>query len=138
MSTLAPTSPAARVAAPNWCFDLLTTPVVADEERGCDRLRSSLVIMRVLQTQSQLQICPALLSNHRQFHAKPGPGPGIAHAQPSAHVVDNAVADRQPKAGTNTDGLGGKEGRGRNGSHLPPPAQIRTCRITAYGSCLGF
>lgn len=29
-------------------------------------------------------------------------------------------------------------GRGRNGSHLPPPAQIRTCRITAYGSCLGF
>ncbi len=30
------------------------------------------------------------------------------------------------------------KGRGRNGSHLPPPAQIRTCRITAYGSCLGF
>ncbi len=29
-------------------------------------------------------------------------------------------------------------GRGRNGSHLPPPAQIRTCGITAYGSCLGF
>lgn len=25
-------------------------------------------------------------------------------------------------------------GRGRNGSHLPPPAQIRTCGITAYDS----
>ena len=31
-----------------------------------------------------------------------------------------------------------KKGRGRNGSRLPPPAQIRTCGITAYGSCLGF
>lgn len=27
-------------------------------------------------------------------------------------------------------------GRGRDGSYLPP-AQIRTCGITAYGSCLG-
>lgn len=29
-------------------------------------------------------------------------------------------------------------GRGRDGSYLPPPAQIRTCRTTAYGSCLGY
>ena len=29
-------------------------------------------------------------------------------------------------------------GRGRDGSYLPPPAQIRTCGTTAYGSCLGF
>lgn len=29
-------------------------------------------------------------------------------------------------------------GRGRNGSYLPPPAQIRTCGTTAYGSCLGY
>ena len=28
-------------------------------------------------------------------------------------------------------------GRGRDGSYLPPPAQIRTCGTTAYGSCLG-
>lgn len=26
---------------------------------------------------------------------------------------------------------------GRNASHEAPPAQIRTCGITAYGSCLG-
>ena len=31
-----------------------------------------------------------------------------------------------------------KEGRGRDGSYLPPPAQIRTCGTTAYGSCLRF
>lgn len=30
------------------------------------------------------------------------------------------------------------EGRGRDGSYLPPPAQIRTCGTTAYGSCLGY
>ena len=29
-------------------------------------------------------------------------------------------------------------GRGRDGGHPPPPAQIRTCRITAYGSCLRY
>lgn len=29
-------------------------------------------------------------------------------------------------------------GRGRDGSYLPPPAQIRTCGTTAYGSCLGY
>ena len=29
------------------------------------------------------------------------------------------------------------KGRGRDGSYLPPPAQIRTCGTTAYGSCLG-
>ena len=29
-------------------------------------------------------------------------------------------------------------GRGRDGSYLPPPAQIRTCGTTAYGSCLRF
>jgi hypothetical protein len=28
-------------------------------------------------------------------------------------------------------------GRGRDGSYLPPPAQIRTCGTTAYGSCPG-
>ncbi len=27
---------------------------------------------------------------------------------------------------------------GRDGGYPPPPAQIRTCGITAYGSCLGF
>ena len=32
----------------------------------------------------------------------------------------------------------GIEGHGRNGSRLPPPAQIRTCGITAYDSCLEF
>ena len=26
-------------------------------------------------------------------------------------------------------------GRGRDASYLTPPAQIRTCRTTAYGSC---
>jgi len=26
--------------------------------------------------------------------------------------------------------------RGRNASYLTPPAQIRTCGTTAYGSCL--
>ena len=25
-----------------------------------------------------------------------------------------------------------------DGGYPPPPAQIRTCRITAYGSCLGY
>lgn len=30
------------------------------------------------------------------------------------------------------------DGRGRDGSYLPPPAQIRTCGTTAYGSCLRF
>jgi hypothetical protein len=29
-------------------------------------------------------------------------------------------------------------GCGRDGGHPPPPAQIRTCRITAYGSCLRY
>ena len=29
-------------------------------------------------------------------------------------------------------------GCGRDASHPTPPAQIRTCRITAYGSSLGF
>lgn len=29
-------------------------------------------------------------------------------------------------------------GRGRDGNYLPPPAQIRTCGTTAYGSCLGY
>ena len=29
-------------------------------------------------------------------------------------------------------------GCGRDGGFPPPPAQIRTCRITAYGSCLGY
>ena len=42
-------------------------------------------------------------------------------------------ADKKPKRRN-----GDLFGRGRNGSHLPPPAQIRTCGITAYGSCLGF
>jgi hypothetical protein len=28
------------------------------------------------------------------------------------------------------------ESRGRNASYLTPPAQIRTCGTTAYGSCL--
>ena len=27
-------------------------------------------------------------------------------------------------------------GRGRDGDCFPPPAQIRTCGTTAYGSCL--
>jgi len=27
--------------------------------------------------------------------------------------------------------------RGRDGGYPPPPAQIRTCGTTAYGSCLG-
>lgn len=27
-------------------------------------------------------------------------------------------------------------GRGRDGDCSPPPAQIRTCGVTAYGSCL--
>jgi hypothetical protein len=27
-------------------------------------------------------------------------------------------------------------GRGRDGDYSPPPAQIRTCGTTAYGSCL--
>ncbi|WP_323547168.1 hypothetical protein, partial [Pseudomonas sp. RTS4] len=27
---------------------------------------------------------------------------------------------------------------GRDGSCLPPPAQIRTCGTTAYGSCLRY
>ena len=31
----------------------------------------------------------------------------------------------------------GSRGRGRDGGRSPPPAQIRTCRITAYGSYLG-
>ncbi|WP_354003907.1 HAD-IA family hydrolase [Pseudomonas carnis] len=34
--------------------------------------------------------------------------------------------------------LAARDGRGRNGSCLPPPAQIRTCGTTAYGSCLGY
>lgn len=29
-------------------------------------------------------------------------------------------------------------GCGRDGGYPPPPAQIRTCRITAYGSCLRY
>ena len=29
-------------------------------------------------------------------------------------------------------------GRGRDTGYPMPPAQIRTCRITAYGSCLGL
>jgi hypothetical protein len=29
------------------------------------------------------------------------------------------------------------DGRGRNAAYPAPPAQIRTCRITAYGSYLG-
>jgi transposase len=32
--------------------------------------------------------------------------------------------------------MGRSIGRGRDGGCSPPPAQIRTCRITAYGSCL--
>jgi putative transposase len=28
------------------------------------------------------------------------------------------------------------QGRGRDVSYLTPPAQIRTCGIPAYGSCL--
>ena len=27
-------------------------------------------------------------------------------------------------------------GRGRDDGYPPPPAQIRTCRIAAYGSCI--
>lgn len=30
----------------------------------------------------------------------------------------------------------GSFGRGRDGDYSPPPAQIRTCGTTAYGSCL--
>ena len=30
---------------------------------------------------------------------------------------------------------GGQIGRGRDASYLTPPAQIRTCSTTAYGSC---
>lgn len=33
--------------------------------------------------------------------------------------------------------LGFFDGRGRNAGHPTPPAQIRTCGIAAYGSCLG-
>ena len=32
--------------------------------------------------------------------------------------------------------LAGMNGRGRDGDCSPPPAQIRTCGTTAYGSCL--
>jgi len=31
-----------------------------------------------------------------------------------------------------------QRGCGRDAGHPTPPAQIRTCRITAYGSSLGF
>jgi MFS family permease len=34
--------------------------------------------------------------------------------------------------------LGGATGRGRDEHHCPPPAQIRTGGITAYGSSLGY
>ena len=34
--------------------------------------------------------------------------------------------------------LRAKGGCGRDGGYPPPPAQIRTCRITAYGSCLRY
>lgn len=30
-----------------------------------------------------------------------------------------------------------KNSRGRDSGYPPPPAQIRTCGTTAYGSCLG-
>jgi hypothetical protein len=33
-------------------------------------------------------------------------------------------------------GGGIKRGRGRDDGYPPPPAQIRTCRIAAYDSCL--
>ncbi len=33
---------------------------------------------------------------------------------------------------------GTRSGRGRDGSYLPPPAQIRTCGTTAYGSFLRY
>ncbi len=37
-----------------------------------------------------------------------------------------------------TDSLSRFQGRGRDGSYLPPPAQIRMCGTNAYGSCLGY
>ena len=45
-----------------------------------------------------------------------------------------AVASRLDKLKRNYE----SNGRGRDGSYLPPPAQIRTCGTTAYGSCLRF
>ena len=59
------------------------------------------------------------------------------------HLVENAfarlkhyraVASRLDKLKRNYE----SNGRGRDGSYLPPPAQIRTCGTTAYGSCLRF
>jgi hypothetical protein len=34
--------------------------------------------------------------------------------------------------------LSGEHRKQWDGSYLPPPAQIRTCGTTAYGSCLGY
>jgi len=42
-------------------------------------------------------------------------------------------------SGTTTKAYGklhGLNGRGRDNGYPMPPAQIRTCSITAYGSCL--
>jgi len=47
----------------------------------------------------------------------------IAHGE---HVSPRAIVMQQ------------KTGRGRDGGYLPPPARIRTCGTTAYGSCLGY
>lgn len=46
---------------------------------------------------------------------------------------------RLPSASIGKDGgnlTPREEGRGRNAGRPAPPAQIRTCGITAYGSCL--
>ena len=42
----------------------------------------------------------------------------------------------QTIARVNRTGHGKKFGRGMDGGCPPPPAQIRTCGTTAYGSCL--
>jgi transposase len=49
----------------------------------------------------------------------------LVQAPVPAHVIDKGLA---------TTGL--LVGRGRDGDCSPPPAQIRTCGTTAYGSCL--
>jgi len=64
-------------------------------------------------------------------------GLGVPAAPAGAHQPTDTIASSLLRDSA-ASGRRGIFGRGRDGSYLPPPAQIRTCGTTAYGSCLGY
>ena len=82
-----------------------------------------------------------LMANIRQHASAPVPDvgfPSLAEAPATQHLKPDLDRRRLRQAfEMSTSHARGKFGRGRDAGFPAPPAQIRTCRATAYGSCLG-